>query len=58
MSDLRPELDEKRQQLNELIKSRSKASCSSRVSSKVDVERETRIEDLEERILELEKKLG
>ena len=58
MGDLKAELDEKRRQLNELIKSRSKASCSSRASAKADVDRETQIEDLEERILVLEKQLG
>ena len=58
MSDLKAELDNKRQKLNELIRSRSKASCSSRASAKADVERETQIEELEERVLELEKQLG
>jgi hypothetical protein len=52
------ELAEKKRKLQELIRARSKATCSSVVSSEIDVRRETEIEELEEEIQELEKKLS
>ncbi len=57
MDDLRAELKKKREKLEELIKARSKAYCSTVHSSKDDVIRETEIEDLEGEIRELEEKL-
>jgi len=48
-------LEEKREQLRELIRSRSQANCSSKYSSEIDVRRESEIERLEEEIQELEK---
>jgi len=51
------ELTEKKRKLQELIRARSKATCSSVVSSEIDVRRETEIEELEEEIQELEKKI-
>lgn len=58
MDDLRADLMKKRVKLEELIKSRSKAYCSTVQSSKDDVIRETEIEDLEDEIRELEEKLN
>ena len=57
MKDLEKELKEKKEKLLELVKSRSKASCSSVVSSNIDVRRETEIEDLEDEIESLQKQL-
>ena len=57
MAEIGTELSEKKRQLEELIKSRSKASCSSKNSSKADVDRETLIEELEEEIQDLEKQV-
>jgi two-component system cell cycle response regulator DivK len=58
MRDIKEELAAKKERLKGLIKSRSKANCSSVVSSAMDVQRETEIEDLEEEIGELEKKVA
>ena len=57
MKELKEELKKKKVRLQELIKSRSKAYCSTILSSKTDVQRETEIEELEEDIGKLEKKL-
>ena len=57
MEDLNAELKKKKERLEELIKARSKATCSSTYSSKADVDRETEIEELEEEIKTLESKL-
>ena len=57
MSDLQNQLDARKRELQELIRSRSKASCSDVVSTEIDVRRETRIEDLEEEIQQLQKKI-
>ncbi|HUV08461.1 MAG TPA: hypothetical protein VMX75_12070 [Spirochaetia bacterium] len=48
------ELEKKKATLKELIRSRSKANCSSVVSSEADVRRESQIEELEEEIKNLE----
>ena len=50
------ELEDKKAQLEELIRSRPKANCSTQYSSEIDVRRETRIEELEEEINSLEAK--
>ncbi len=55
MSNTKEELAEMKRKLQELIRARSKATCSSVVSSEIDVRRETEIEELEEQIQELEK---
>jgi polyhydroxyalkanoate synthesis regulator phasin len=55
MPHVKDELTEKKRKLQELIRARSKATCSSVVSSEIDVRRETEIEELEEQIQELEK---
>ena len=55
--DAKALLAEKKEKLHELIRSRSQANCSSKYSSEIDVRRETEIEQLEEEIRELEKKL-
>jgi hypothetical protein len=55
MSSAKDELTELKRKLQELIRARSKASCSSVVSTEIDVRRETEIEELEEKIQELEK---
>ena len=57
MANLENELKQKRAKLQELIKSRSKAYCSTVQSTKDDVIRETEIEDLEDEIRALEEKM-
>jgi polyhydroxyalkanoate synthesis regulator phasin len=57
MPNAKDELAEMKRKLQELIRARSKATCSSVVSTETDVRRETEIEDLEERIQDLEKKI-
>jgi hypothetical protein len=57
MSETQDQLDAKKKELQELIRSRSKATCSDVVSTEVDVRRETRIEELEEEIQALRQKL-
>jgi polyhydroxyalkanoate synthesis regulator phasin len=57
MADLRKELEKKRQELQELVHSRSKANCADVYSSGIDVRRETRIEELEEEIDRLQEQL-
>jgi polyhydroxyalkanoate synthesis regulator phasin len=57
MPSEKDELSEMKRKLQELIRARSKATCSSVVSSEIDVRRETEIEDLEEQIQQLEKKI-
>ena len=57
MANAKDELAEMKRKLQELIRARSKATCSSVVSTEIDVRRETEIEDLEEQIQELEKKI-
>ena len=57
MPSAKDELLEMKRKLQELIRARSKATCSSVVSTEIDVRRETEIEDLEEQIQELEKKI-
>ena len=49
------ELAEKKRRLQELLRSRSKATCAGVLSSEIDVRRETEIEQLEEDIRRLEK---
>ena len=56
MPSAKDELLEMKRKLQELIRARSKATCSSVVSTEIDVRRETEIEDLEEQIQELEKR--
>jgi polyhydroxyalkanoate synthesis regulator phasin len=57
MADLKKQLAESRRKLQELIRSRSSATCSSVVSSEIDVRRETEIEELEEEIERLERQV-
>lgn len=54
MRDVKSELEQKKAQLQELIRSRPKANCSSKYSSEIDVRRESEIEELEEQIQSLE----
>ena len=54
MPNTKDELAEMKRKLQELIRARSKATCSSVVSTEIDVRRETQIEELEEQIQELE----
>ena len=56
MPNAKDELAEMKRKLQELIRARSKATCSSVVSTEIDVRRETEIEELEEQIQELEQK--
>ncbi len=57
MPNTKDELAESKRKLQELIRARSQATCSSVVSSEIDVRRETEIEELEEEIQELEKRI-
>ena len=57
MANAKDELAEMKRKLQELIRARSKATCSTVVSTEIDVRRETEIEELEEQIQELEKKI-
>ena len=57
MPSIKDELAEKKRIMQELIRARSKATCSSVVSTEIDVRRETEIEELEEQIQELEKNI-
>lgn len=56
MSNAKDELAEMKRKLQELIRARSKATCSSVISTEIDVRRETEIEELEEQIQALQKK--
>ncbi len=58
MRDAKSELEQKKAQLQELIRSRPKANCSSKFSSEIDVRRESEIENLEEEIQSLESQLN
>lgn len=49
-------LAELKRKLRELVRSRSKASCSNVVSTEIDVRREMQIEELEEQIRALQQK--
>lgn len=57
MEDLQAVLEEKKVRLQKLIKSRPKGYCSTVLSSEKDVQRESEIEDLEDEISSLEKKV-
>jgi polyhydroxyalkanoate synthesis regulator phasin len=57
MANAKDELAEMKRKLQELIRARSKATCSTVVSTEIDVRRETEIEELEEQIQKLEKKI-
>jgi polyhydroxyalkanoate synthesis regulator phasin len=57
MANAKDQLAEMKRKLQELIRARSKATCSTVVSTEIDVRRETEIEELEEQIQELEKKI-
>jgi polyhydroxyalkanoate synthesis regulator phasin len=57
MPNTKDELAEMKRKLHELIRARSKATCSSVVSTEIDVRRETEIEELEEQIQELENRI-
>ena len=58
MEDLKKELEKKVIRLQELVKARSKAYCTSVNSSADEVRRETEIDELEQEIKRLESKLG
>ena len=57
MEDTRSELDRKKSRLDALLDQRSKANCDTRHLSAADLKREQEIEDLEEEVRELQKKL-
>ena len=57
MATIAEELKEKKRRLQELVRSRSKATCAGVLSSEIDVRRETEIEELEEEIRRLTKKI-
>ena len=58
IDELKVELKEKVKRLDELVKRRSKAYCSTVNSSADDVRRETEIDELEEDIKRLENKIS
>ena len=56
---MKPEgIAEKKRKLQELLRSRSKATCAGVFSSEIDVRRETEIEELEEEIRRLQQEAG
>lgn len=57
MEDLKTELESKKEKLRTLLESKSKANCDTRNLSAADIQREEEIEELEEAITALEKKL-
>jgi polyhydroxyalkanoate synthesis regulator phasin len=57
MKDLKSQLEEKTKRLDQLVKSRPKAFCSTVNSSAEDVKRESEIDELEVEIKQLEKKV-
>jgi HAMP domain-containing protein len=57
MAKIEEELKEKKRRLQELLSSRSGATCAGMYSSEIDVRRETEIEELEEDIRRLEGRL-
>ncbi|KPJ89515.1 MAG: hypothetical protein AMS17_01705 [Spirochaetes bacterium DG_61] len=58
MDELKAQLEKNILRLEQLIKSRPKAFCSTVHSSEVDVKRESEIDELEEEIKRLEKLIG
>ena len=54
---LEQELMESKKKLKELVASQSKANCSSKYSSGIDVRREEEIEEMEDKIKRLENQL-
>jgi gas vesicle protein len=58
MENLKKTLEEKVTRLQELVKARSKAFCTSVNSSADEVKRETEIDELEQDIKAIEAKLG
>ena len=58
MKELQVTLEEKKRELEELLKSRSKANCIDVNSSPGSVTHQTKIEELEDEIADLEKKLS
>jgi|APSaa5957512622_1039677.scaffolds.fasta_scaffold344196_2 hypothetical protein len=54
MEQTKSELEKKKARLEELLVTRSEASCDTRHLSPADVQREQEIEDLEDEIAELE----
>lgn len=58
MESQRIDLARKRERLAALLEQRSRANCDTRHLSPSDLKRETDIEDLEEQVQTLEKKLG
>jgi polyhydroxyalkanoate synthesis regulator phasin len=57
MPNVKNELAEMKRKLRQLIRARSKCSCSLVISTEIHVRRETEIEELEEQIQELERKI-
>lgn len=57
MKELKEELEEKKRRLERLLKSRSQAYCSTVLSNETDVQRETKIEELEEEIGRIEEQI-
>ncbi len=57
MTEVEKDIKEKQARLEKLVKARSKAYCSTVLSSEADVLRENEIEELEEEIQALQQKL-
>jgi hypothetical protein len=58
MKQLEETLEKKKRELEELVKSRSKANCIDVNSSPGSVQHQMKIEELEDEIAEIEKKLS
>ena len=57
MENLKDTIEDKKGKLRTLLESKSKANCDTRHLSASDIQREEAIEDLEDEIAALEKKL-
>ena len=57
MENLKEKIEDRKEKLRTLLESKSKANCDTRHLSAADIQREEEIEDLEEEIAALEKKL-
>ena len=57
MENLKEKIKDRKEKLRTLLESKSKANCDTRHLSAADIQREEEIEDLEDEIAALEKKL-
>ncbi len=57
MSDVKKDVEAKRRKLESLIDARNKANCDTRNRTQADIKREQTIEDLQDQIAVLERRL-